>query len=135
MALAVRSLSTTHRPRHLRVVPHPARTFAPSTLTSQTPNGQESVTVSPAAVCDRYCWLTVRSEHGDRQATAEALLDGRQVRQVLRMLSRAARSLGHSARMPRRFGRRPTRRGEAAFRAGEREWQDEQAGLELPEDF
>ena len=98
MALAIQAIPRTHRPRHLRVVPHPAHTFAPATLTHRTANGQESVTVSPAAVCDRYCWLTVASTHGEREATAEMLLDGRQVRQVIRMLGRAARSLDHSAR-------------------------------------
>jgi hypothetical protein len=87
---------------------------------------------SPGAVRDRSCWLTVRSVLGGRDATAEALLDGRQVRQVIRMLSRAARSLDHTARLPRRFGRRAVRRGEAALRAAEREWRDEQAGLEPP---
>src|SRR5262249_28737334 len=135
MALAIQSVETQRRPRALRLIPRPARTFSPSTLTSQTPNGQESVTVSPAAVCDRYLWLTVRSEHGDRAAIAEMLLDGRQVRQPLRTLGRAARSLDHPPRSPRRFGRRTVRRGEAAFRAAEKQWLDEQAVLDVEEDF
>src|SRR5215469_60525 len=133
-ALAIRATPTPRRPRRLRVVPHPARTFGPATLTSRPANGHESVNVSPAAVADRYCWLTVRSEHGDREATAEMLLDGRQVRQVIRMLGRAARSLDHSPRAPR-IGRRTVRRGERAFRMAEREWLDEQGVLEVEEDF
>jgi hypothetical protein len=99
-----------------------------------TADGSEAVTVSPAAVGDRYCWLTIAATHGDRAATAEALLDGRQVRQLLRTLARAARSLDHAPR-PRRFGRREVRRAEAAFRQAEREWLDGQGVVEYEEDF
>src|SRR5262245_30220618 len=76
-------------------------------------------------------WRTCARREADDGARREI---GRQVRQVIRMLSRACRSLDHDLR-PRRFGRRAVRRGEAALRVAEREWQDEANGLELPEDY
>jgi hypothetical protein len=66
-------------------------------LVFPTANGEDRVSVRPAAAGGPWVWVQVRSTYGEALQNAEVLLNGNQLRSVVHLLAGAAHRLNQLA--------------------------------------
>jgi hypothetical protein len=92
----VLSIQTPRRGRH-RLPRSRVRPVEAEHLVFPTANGEDRVSVRPAAAGGPWVWVQVRSIYGESMQNAEVFLNGNQLRSVVHLLAGAAHRLNQRA--------------------------------------